>query len=164
MNEATIELIAKFYLGENFPRDYSDWAVSCLEQGLDTKNIRILASMFEAYAFSEIEFNFRRALTELGWDFPPKEEFLLLKYPRFIAKQIVERRIEPYEGCRRIYRVSLEFDHPKELRSWMFLDEGLDPKTYETLWEYDEPEVTSELKNAIIKEAKEMLNKDETTN
>ena len=161
MDDDTICLMARHYLGENSPRDYSDWAVACLEKGFDTKNIRILASMFNAGSFAEIEINFRRAITELGLEFPSRKDFLLLTYTKFIAKQIVENQIEPYEGCHRIYRIFYAVDYPETLRNWMYLDEGLAPETYEFLMDsYDQPEVTEALNKAIVKEAKELLKDD----
>jgi hypothetical protein len=44
MNSATNALLAQSYLGMATHEDYIDWAVSCLESDIDSKNIRILAS------------------------------------------------------------------------------------------------------------------------
>jgi hypothetical protein len=161
MNAETQMLIAKFYLGENRPRDYSDWAVSCLEKGLDTKHLRILASMFDVDSFSEIERDFRKSLAELGWNFPLKEDSLLIDYSRLIAKQIVENKIEPYTGCRQIYLLFYELNGCEQLRNWMWLKEGTEPETYEFLWDScAESEPTQALKDAIINEANELLKDD----
>lgn len=160
MNEETTILAAKYYLGRNSPRDYADWAVSCLENGLDTKNIRILASMFNADSFSDINIYFQRALEELGLELPPKEESLL-SYSKFIAKQIVENKIEPVKGCREIYLLSYGLDYSEKLSNWIYLDEGLDPKSYEFLWDsYRNSEPTQAIKDAIVREAKELLQDD----
>jgi hypothetical protein len=114
MNEETNALIAKLYLRKTSARDFSDWAVSCLEQGLDTKNIRILAAMFDVDSFSEINDYFQRALADLNWSFPEKDE-CLERYTKFIARQILEKKIAPQTGCAILLDIFYSLEYPNYL-------------------------------------------------
>ncbi|MEK7723659.1 MAG: hypothetical protein AAB336_04870 [Acidobacteriota bacterium] len=104
MNEETNTLIAKIHLNKTNIRDFSDWAVSCLEQDLDTKNIRIVAAMYDATSLSEIDTYFRRSLNELGWEFPQEKE-CLERYAKSVAQQIVDKTISPAGGCEVFYEI-----------------------------------------------------------
>ncbi len=76
MKEETIKLFAKICFGEVSARDYSDWAIYCLEQGMDSKNIRILASMFNTKSVSEVATYFIRYLDDLNWHYPLEKDCL----------------------------------------------------------------------------------------
>lgn len=132
MNNETIKLFAKYCFGEASARDFSDWAINCLENGFDSKNIRILASMFNAQYLSEIEPYFIRVLDDLNRDYP-KEEIHLLEYAKLIAKQILNKEISAVEGCNEIYKVYRNLDYEPELADWDYLHSGMHPETYEDL-------------------------------
>ncbi len=157
MNEKTQIVFAKYYLEDTSPRYFADWAVSLLEEKYDSKNIRILASMFNAKAHSDVEIYVRKSLEDLNWGFPDKEK-CLLNYSKEIARQIVENEMAPVEGCRKIYEICWNLDYSNKLHRWIYLDEGLDPETYDFLYDsYENAEPTEALKKAIIKEANELL-------
>lgn len=148
MNEETNTLIAKFYLKKTSVRDFPDWAVSCLEQDLDTKNIRILASMFEANSLSEIDMYFRRSLAELGWKFPEEKE-CLEKYAKLIAQQILDKTIFPKDGCRKIYEISTvleQIDYPSPFMNWSGL-----------FWSYEDLPA-EEMDKKVLWEAEKLIN------
>jgi hypothetical protein len=122
----TLKLWAERYLGTATPDDYVDWAVTCLESDLDSKNIRILASLRNASSSSEVEDYFYRSLNDLGWAMPDERE-CLFAYARGLAQQIVSGDVQPLDGCQRIYRIASTLQFPPELRAWLCLDEGLQP-------------------------------------
>jgi hypothetical protein len=149
MNEKTKTLIAKRYLGEVLANDFSDWAVSCIEEGIESKNILILASIINPQSFYEVEDYFRRSLNDLGWKFPNKEDSLF-EYAKTIAKQILDKNIDPFEGVTIIKKIYHALDYPKGLSNWDYI----------TLWEEEFSDEV--LKNAIIREAQNLADFDGT--
>ena len=129
--------------------EYVDWAVSCLEAGMDSKNICILASLQKPLYSSEVDDYFNRSLKDLGWELPPPKE-CIMEYARILAEEILTSRVTPLEGCNKIYEVVLSLSYPRELMSWLYLDEGLEPGTYRDL-------SGKELDEAIIKEARRFV-------
>jgi hypothetical protein len=88
MNAATNKFLADRFLGNVTWEDYVTWAVGCLESGLDSKNIRILASLETPFYSSEVKEYFDRSLQDLGWKQPGRLE-CLIEYARSIAEHIV---------------------------------------------------------------------------
>ena len=88
MDDETLKFFAKYCLRETTVKDFSDWAIYCLEQGLDSKNLRILASMFNAQYLSEIQTYFIKSLDELNLAYPVEEK-CLPEYAKLIALQII---------------------------------------------------------------------------
>jgi hypothetical protein len=158
MNDETKKLIAKLYMNKAYSENLVDWAVSCLENGIDSKNIRILASMQKGFSFYEVEDYFHRSLKDLGWQYPSKEEALIW-YLKNLAKKILSGEVDAIEGCHKIYNIAYSLDYPSELKNWIYLDDGLEPEAYKTFIDYDDwEEVDEEGWNAaIILEAKQLL-------
>ena len=125
MNSETNNLFANRYMGLSTYEDLVDWAISCLEANLDSKNIRILASMRTSLYPSEVEFYFKRCLQDLGWTIPDQRE-CLLNYTRYIAEQIVSGDLPPAAGAVKMHHLSTELGHPRELSAWCYLDEESD--------------------------------------
>ena len=162
MNEATKQFFVKFYLQQSTSEDYIDWAIACLEDGFDSKNLRILSGMEKSSYTYEVEEKFRRALVELDWKFPSEKE-TLQDYIKDLAKKIISGGLNPADGCHKIYKVVYFLEYPKELSSWIYLDEGLEPETYETLYDLfaSNPQETPERWfQAIINEAKKLAETD----
>lgn len=126
MDFETNKMLAERYLGTATHEDYVDWAVACLQADLDTKNIRILASLRNAASPSEVEDYFNRCLKDLGLTMPDRRE-CLFEYARGLAQQIVSGDLAPLDGCRQIYRIVRELGFPGEMIPWVYLDEGLHP-------------------------------------
>jgi hypothetical protein len=157
MDEETNTLVAKWYLAQSFygrvsAKDFSDWAIHLLEQGLDSKNIRILASMFNVDIFLEVEDYFRRSLKDLDWQFPNIEE-CLLRYAKLIATEIINQSIEPFEGCEIIHKINNALDYPSILGNWVSLYWAGN----ELYWE-GETVIIENLNKQIIQEAERFLN------
>ncbi|MDQ3253056.1 MAG: hypothetical protein M3R15_03975 [Acidobacteriota bacterium] len=77
MNFETTKLLAERHMGMATYEQYVDWAVSCLESGVDSKNIRILASLQKPLYSSEVEDYFGRSLGDLGWELPEPKECMI---------------------------------------------------------------------------------------
>jgi len=154
MDEETNDLIARQYLSERNlgtvePREFSDWAVHELEKGYDSRNLRILASEFDATSFSEIERRFRVSIAELGWAYPD-EETATKAYAASVTQKIVDGEIAPYEGCRKLYMMCIYLGYPKYLYNWNAL-----------FWA-EEDLSSEELNRLIIDEAGRRLNGEQT--
>jgi hypothetical protein len=156
MNLETIKLLVEQHMGMATYEQYVDWAVSCLEAGIDSKNICILASLQKPLYSSEVEDYFNRSLKDLGWELPDPKE-CIIEYARSFAKEILSGYVSPLEGCRKIYRVVVALQYPRELMSWLYLDEGLEPETYRDL-------EGEELDEAIIKEARRFISESNSFN
>jgi hypothetical protein len=126
VNFETNKILAERYLGMATHEDYVDWAVACLDAELDTKNIRILASLRNASSPSEVEDYFNRCLNDLGLTMPDSEE-CLMEYARGVAQQILSVDILPLDGCRKIYDIAAALGFPGDMIAWLYLDEGLHP-------------------------------------
>ena len=149
MNAATNNLFAGRFLGNISSEDYVHWAIDCLENGLDSKNIRILASLGKPLYSYEAEDYFKRSLRDLGWNQPDPAE-CLTEYVGALAEQIVKGTVTPAEGCANIYRVCVELKYPRALMVWVYLDEGLDPENYGDL-------SGAALDSSIIREARRFM-------
>ncbi len=132
MNDETLKLFAKYCLHRTSAKDFSDWAINCLENGIDSKNIRILASMFTAQYENEVSKYFFKSLADLNWN-PPSAEKCLLDYAKLIAQQILDNEIDAIEGSNEIYMIYLHLDYVPELTNWDYLHGGMHPETYEDL-------------------------------
>jgi hypothetical protein len=168
MNELTRQLFAQIYLDKITSEDFVDWAIACLEEGLDTRSLRMLAASDKPYYSSdkpyysiEIEERFNKALNELVWEKPTEKESLL-SYAKMFAREIIEGNISPLKGSHEIFMISLELDYPPELKGWLYLNEGYDPVTMEHLWDsYNFPHADREEWNeSVIREAKKLVETD----
>lgn len=137
MDIETYDLIARIYLSQsNFgtvnPSEIADWAVSELEQGRDSKHLRILASAFDAKSRTELEVHFRQSLVELDWEYPTKE-VATKRYSESIMQRIVKSEIEPFEGCKELCNLCIYLEYPKDLYNWNALYWAQDELDRETL-------------------------------
>ena len=126
VNFETYKILAERYLGRATHEDYVAWAVACLESDLDTKNVRILASLGKDTSPSEVEDYFNRSLHDLGLTTPDRRE-CLIEYARGVAHRIVSGEVSPLYGCGQIYDVVRALDFPHKMIAWLYLDEGLHP-------------------------------------
>lgn len=125
MNEATKQFFIRIYLEEEISgSDYVDWAISCLEDGFDSKSLRLLAGMNKTHSIkADFEELFRHSLLELDWRYLDKKESLF-DYAKEIAKQILSNKIESVEAVEKIYKVYVQLDYPDELEMWNLLYDG----------------------------------------
>lgn len=157
MYDLTRQLFARIYLDKTTSDDFVDWAIACLEEGLDTKSLRMLAASDKPYYSIEIEDRFNKTLNELNWEKPSRKESLL-SYAKLFAREIVDKKISPLKGSHEIFLLSLELDYPPELKGWFYLNEGYDPVTMKHLWDsYNFPNADREKWNeSVFREAKKL--------
>jgi hypothetical protein len=101
MSPTTRRLLAKRIIGIARTGEYIDWALSELEAGVDTKNLRILAGLSEPAFWSEVEFYFQRALDDLGLKLPDEDAYLE-QYVQEVLRGVVSGEIEPSDGWQEV--------------------------------------------------------------
>ena len=101
-------------------REFADWAVHQLEKDQDSKNVRILASEFNAKELADVEDRFRRSLNELNWEFPTSVS-AVERYSRHLISQIAKGEIMPYDGCKNLNEIYFFLDCPRNLSNWSCL-------------------------------------------
>ena len=94
--------------------------VACLESNVDSKNIRILASLQKPLYSSEVDDYFKRCMKDLGWTIPERGE-CLFAYARDLARQILANDVSPQDGYRKICDIATALNYPQELKSWIYL-------------------------------------------
>lgn len=132
MTRETRILLARQQLGYSSLGEFVDWAVFLLEAGTDTKHLRMLASLSHAPNRADVTFCFGQVMDELGWR-APEPLLLLYQYAQDLAKDIVDGKIAPIEGCHQMYRLYSDLDAPREMQVWLYLDDQLEEETYEEL-------------------------------
>ena len=122
MNEATKQFFAKLYLQKASSDDYVDWAFACLDEGLDSKSLRLLAALSKNHSIkADFEELFRLSLNELDWNYLSKKE-VLIDYAKDLAKQILSGEIEPEDGIEIINKIYLQLNFPPQLEMWGYFD------------------------------------------
>lgn len=125
----TAELFADLHLERLSGEKVCAWAVSALEAGFDTENVRILAGMSldAPPSFFEAQPYFMRALQELRLSVPSREE-ALRAYARSVAEDLVSGRITVESALYTIHSVVVSpLHHPPDLMGWCYLWEGNAP-------------------------------------
>ena len=125
MNEATKQLFVNLYLEDDFTNEnFVDWAMNCLEEGFDSKSLRLLAGMDRNHTFrADFEELFRQSLKELDWKYLDKKESLF-GYAKDIAKQILSDEIDLSKAVDEIHKVSVRLGYPDELQMWELFYDG----------------------------------------
>ena len=134
MNEVTKQFFVKLYLQKASSDDYVDWAIDCLEEGLDSKSLRLLAGMSKTHSITaDFEDLFRQSLSELNWNYLDKKESLF-NLAKEIAKQILSGEIESVEAVDRIHEVYVQLGYPAKLEMWNLLYDGHSYDWYDKSW------------------------------
>ena len=108
MNEATKQFFAKLYLQQVTSDDYVDWAFACLEEGFDSKSLRLLAGTDKSHTIkADFEDLFRQSLVELDWKYLDKKESLF-NYAKDIAKKILSNEIGSQEAVEKIQEIHFQ--------------------------------------------------------
>ena len=135
MNEATKKFFVKIYFEEEISgSDFVDWAIACLEDGFDSKSLRLLAGMDKTHSIrADFEELFRRSLQELDLKYLDKKEFLL-NYAKEVARQIISNEIESVEAVEKIYKVYVRLNYLVELEMWGLLYDGHSYEWFDKSW------------------------------
>lgn len=135
MNETTKQFFLKLYLEDwTNGSEYVDWAFSCLEEGFDSKSLRLLAGLNKKHPYqTDFEELFRTSLNELDWKYLSVKE-VLLAYAKSFAKQILSGEIEPDAGVEKVQSIYFRLGFPEELEYWSDLADGSSSEWEDTTW------------------------------
>jgi len=125
MNETTKQFFLKLILEQwTDGSGYVDWAFSCLEEGFDSKSLRLLAGFDKKHPYkADFEDMFRQALNELGWRYLTDKE-VMLGYAKNLAKQILSEESDAAGTVEKISEIYVRLGFPAELEIWNILNEG----------------------------------------
>ncbi len=98
------------------------WALSLLEQGLETPNLAILATLMKPINEFEADDYFNRVLNELSIERPHDEE-AIEGYARVLVKEVVEGFLEPEAGASMIYSANIKLDYPSSFCEFTVLED-----------------------------------------
>lgn len=133
----TSKFIGSLYIGKVTPKDCVDWANKCLERGQDGKYIRKLAELDKNALEKDKVFELvRYAFSDIGFRCHPNEINSKIREAKEIAKQILAKEIEPFNGVSKISDIAGEIDFPyfKEMEDWIYLKDGTHPECLEKGW------------------------------
>lgn len=98
------------------------WAMSLLEQGVDTPYIAILATLIKPINEFEADDYFNRVLSELDIERPNDEE-AIEGYAKVLMKEVVDGSLTPEVGVSMIYNANVKLDYPSSFGDFTVLED-----------------------------------------
>ena len=98
------------------------WAMSLLEQGVETENLAVLATMLKPVNEFEGDEYFDKVLGELSIIRPSKQDSIE-GYAKVLAKEVVEGQLQPESGVTMIYSANVQLDYPGPLGEFTSLED-----------------------------------------
>ena len=123
--EITYLLLAEKILTCFDSQKYVDWAVALLENGFESESLVILAGL-DSYGIEEKEKYFWKSIEELNIEVKKTDSELIEYYVDFVAKQVVEDKINPIIGLSRMRDIVCATDYSVKYIQFYELDEDLD--------------------------------------
>src|SRR5262245_50935256 len=102
MNAETANLVLGLSVSSRLPRRAEEW----LLEGYDSPSLRMLAGLTEKDIDQAVPL-FKKAVMELGWPLPDRLE-AVKSLSRQVARQILSGEVQPYEGSKRIWELTLK--------------------------------------------------------
>lgn len=98
------------------------WAMSLLEQGVDTPNLAILATLLKPINEFEADDYFNRVLKELNID-RPSDEGAIEGYARVLMKEVIDGSLAPEIGASMIYGANIKLGYPESFGEFTVLED-----------------------------------------
>jgi hypothetical protein len=98
------------------------WAMSLLEQGLETQNLAILATLLKPINEFEADDYFNRVLKELSIE-RPNDEKAIEGYAKVLMKEVVDGSLGPEVGASMIYSANVKLDYPGSFGEFTVLED-----------------------------------------
>ncbi|MCI0500035.1 MAG: hypothetical protein L0Y36_10240 [Planctomycetales bacterium] len=120
----TEELLGKEIVFGITGEDYVKWAETLLSKGCENENIEALASLGleSPIDTDEAKLYYNKIIKELKMSLPEKKD-ALMAYAKYLARQVVDKKISPENGASMLFRICREADYPKELIDWYIITE-----------------------------------------
>jgi len=113
MRMSLLDIVARFELRKATIQDLSGWATEIILQGKDTPALVSLAGITQAES-EDIHPLLHQIADDLGLRYPSADKIKLAE-ARLIAREIIEGKLEPNEGCDQIAEINAALGWPDEL-------------------------------------------------
>jgi len=127
--EITYRLLAEKNLTYFDSQKYVDWAVVLLENGFESESLIILAGL-DSYPTEEKEKYFWESIRELDIKIEKNDSELIDYYTDFIAKQVIEDKLNPMVGLSKMLDIVRTTDYSSQYIQFVLLDEDIDYLNY----------------------------------
>ena len=150
IQEITYQLLAEKSLTYFDSQKYVDWAMVLLENGFESESLVILAGL-DSYPTEEKEKYFWESIKELDIKIEKNDTELIDYYADFIAKQVLEDKINPIVGLGKMLDVVRVSNYSFKYTQFDLLDEDIDFLNYSqtTMFNVD---LTLDNKEEFVKE------------
>jgi len=125
VQEITYRLLGEKNVTYFDSRKYVDWAVTLLENGFESESLIILAGL-DSYPTEEKEKYFWKSIKELDIKTEKDDSELIDYYADFIAKQVVENKINPMVGLSKVLDVVRATEYSTKYIQFYSLAEDID--------------------------------------
>ena len=99
-----------------------NWAMSLLEQGVETENLCILASLLKPLNEFEVDELFNIVISELDLK-QPKPEEAVEGYAKTLAYEVFQGVISPEIGASKIYDANVFLDYPESFAEYTIYED-----------------------------------------
>ena len=99
-----------------------NWAMSLLEQGVETENLCVLASLLKPLNEFEVDEFFNIVITELSLKLPTPEE-AVEGYVKILAHEVIHGIISPETGASKIYDANIFLDYPESFAEYTIYED-----------------------------------------
>jgi hypothetical protein len=126
------------------PENLPQVATELLTEGFDCEALRLLAGLTSIEG-ADVSNLFEQAMRELGVP-PLSKREAVIGYTRLISDEILQGKIAPYDGAKKIWNVSIKLDTPLH---------EVDPFIYAASEFEDRPKDRDYFTSEIVKEARQ---------
>jgi hypothetical protein len=98
------------------------WAMYLLEDGIETDDLLILATLLKPWNEFEVEDYFNRTLHELDIERPTSEK-AIEKYIKVVASEAINEVVSPGVAVAKIYEANIQLGYPGELGEFTSLED-----------------------------------------
>ena len=104
--------------------DYANWATCMLEEGHDSRNLRILAGLDSFTSTVEAKDYFSKAVTELAI-VEPSREAAIRGYAAFLVERMLDKTLSQKMAVKMLSNLCYSSNYPEYLMRWYNLEDAL---------------------------------------
>lgn len=119
INSLTHRIISSEFLQKQEMKDAIYWAKCCLNEGIETESILILASLSEKDGTWEIKNYLEQSLGQIGLELLGTDNSLTCFIKSYILEILEDKKYE--SPLNKLYQIYMEFARPKDLRNFYLL-------------------------------------------
>lgn len=158
MTDLTYKIVVFKVINDFNSDDCIDWAIELLQQGVETPNLLILASLSKPTNHFETITYLEKALDELDIE-PLKGDYAFISYCYYYLKKITNS-IDVKKNLTVIYQFCIDNDYEENIYDFYLLNWAWDDFEYgETYSEYWKTASKDNIESIVIKTASEWIAK-----